>query len=443
MSRFLLVEDDLTFSLILEGFLKREGFEVDVVHRVKDGLRAIEEQTYHLLLLDYRLPDGTGLELLETARKKGLPVPVIIMTSLRDIGTAVRAMRLGAFDFITKPVNPDELLMVVREALQKKEAAPLAGPTPGPALIAGTSAEAQQLQGFISLVAPTDMSVIIQGESGTGKEHVARTIHRLSQRAAAPFVAVDCGAISGELANSELFGHVKGAFTGALHDKAGLFEAAQGGTVFLDEVGNLSYDIQIKLLRALQERVVQPLGSNKPVPIDVRVITATNDELRNSVKNGEFREDLYHRLNEFKITVPALRDRGIDLDKFVAHFIQLANQELNRQVQEVSPEVRAIFRNYPWPGNLRELKNVVKRMVLLTPGTVAGPQALPEEMSAAAPGTPLPMGPDLKALQETQEREMIVKTLQEVKYNKSKAARLLNIDRKTLYLKLLKYNISG
>jgi two-component system response regulator HydG len=442
MTRFLLVEDDLTFSLILEGFLKREGFEVDVVHRVQEGIRAIAEHSYHLLLLDYRLPDGTGLDLLEAVRQKGLPVPAIIMTSLRDIGTAVRAMRLGAFDYITKPVNPDELLMVVRQALQKEEA-PKTDPAPASPLIAGISAVAIQLQDYIALVAPTEMSVIIQGESGTGKEHVARTIHRLSQRAGAPFVAVDCGAISGELANSELFGHVKGAFTGALNDKPGLFEAAQGGTVFLDEVGNLSYDIQVKLLRALQERVVQPLGSNKQVPIDVRVITATNDELRTSVKNGEFREDLYHRLNEFKITVPALRDRGPDLERFVAHFIQLANQELGRQVQEVSPEVAAIFRNYHWPGNLRELKNVVKRAVLLSPGTVAGLPALPEEMVSSLPETPPLTGPDLKILQETNEREMILKTLQEVKYNKSKAARLLNIDRKTLYLKLLKYNISG
>ena len=443
MTRFLLLEDDLTFSLILEGFLKKEGFEVDVVHRVKDAVRALETQTYHLLLLDYRLPDGTGMELLEAIRKRGLSLPAIMMTSVRDVGTAVRAMRLGAFDYITKPVNPDELLMVVREALGKKDAAPQASPAPDTALIAGISEVAGQLQEYIALVAPTELSVIIQGESGTGKEHVARSIHRLSPRARAPFVAVDCGAISGELANSELFGHVKGAFTGALHDKAGLFEAAQGGTVFLDEVGNLSYDIQVKLLRALQERVIQPLGSNKPIPIDVRVIAATNDDVLNSVRNGDFREDLYHRLNEFKIKVPALRDRGPDLEIFVNHFIQLANQELGRQVAEVSPEVAAIFRSYHWPGNLRELKNVVKRMVLLSPGTVAGPQALPEEMASALQQTPPPAGPDLKALQESNERDMILKTLQEVKYNKSKAARLLNIDRKTLYLKLLKYNIAG
>ena len=444
MAKFLLVEDDLTFSLILEGFLKNQGFKVDVAHRVKDGLKNLENQTYQLLLLDYRLPDGTGFELLESVRTKYPQVPVIMMTSFRDIATAVRAMRLGAFHYITKPVNPDELLMVVKEALQQKETLVDPAPSITPALIQGESEEAQQLHDFIKLVAPTEMSVIIQGESGTGKEYVARTIHQLSKRADAPFIAIDCGAISGEIANSELFGHVKGAFTGALNDKQGLFEAAQGGTVFLDEVGNLSYDIQMKLLRALQERVIQPLGGNKQVDIDVRVITATNDDLVNSVKNGTFREDLYHRLNEFKIKVPALRNRGQDLQLFTDHFIKSANQELGRNVQRISPDVATIFQRYKWPGNLRELKNVVKRAVLLSPGEVAGKEALPDEMVMAIYELPpRPEGPDLKALQEANERELILKTLQEVKYNKSKAARLLNIDRKTLYLKLEKYEIAS
>jgi two-component system, NtrC family, response regulator HydG len=441
MPRILLVEDDLTFSLILEGFLKNHGFEVEVVHRVKDGIKSLNSQKYELLLIDYRLPDATGFEILEAVRDSKIPAPVIMMTSFREVGTAVRAMRLGAFDYITKPVNPDELLMVVQEALQKKEAQPSAPDSKTPLLIQGRSEASKQLYDFIDLVAPTEMSVIIQGESGTGKEYAARTIHRLSKRAEAPFVAIDCGAISGELANSELFGHVKGAFTGALQDKQGLFEAARGGTVFLDEVGNLSYDIQVKLLRALQERVIQPLGSNKQINIDVRVITATNEDLATRVKNGEFREDLYHRLNEFKIKVPALRDRNGDLEVFVQHFMNLANQELGRQVTSFAPEVMAIFKEYNWPGNLRELRNVVRRAVLLTPGQVAGKETLPDEMVQALHESPKPEGPDLKAHQEATEREQILKALQEVKYNKSKAARLLNIDRKTLYLKLSKYNI--
>lgn len=443
MAKLLVVEDDLTFALILEGFLKKQGFEVDVAHRVKDGIKLLENHTYQLVLADYRLPDGTGFELLEAIRTTPNPIPAIMMTSFQDVGTAVRAMRLGAFDYITKPVNPDELLMVITEALAPKDISAPTKPTQTTLFIAGASEASRQLHEFIQLVAPTDMSVIIQGESGTGKEYVARTIHRLSKRAAAPFVAIDCGAISGELANSELFGHVKGAFTGALQDKQGLFEAAQGGTVFLDEVGNLSYDIQVKLLRALQERVVQPLGSNKQINIDVRVITATNEDLVTSVKNGTFREDLYHRLNEFKIKVPALRDRGDDIEIFVAHFTKLANQELDRNVQTFSPEVTSIFRGYHWPGNLRELRNVVKRAVLLSPGEVAGKNTLPDEMVVAIYKTSDSEGPDLKAAQEATEKELILKTLQEVKYNKSKAARLLNIDRKTLYLKLAKYNLDN
>ncbi|PSR55562.1 sigma-54-dependent Fis family transcriptional regulator [Adhaeribacter arboris] len=443
MAKILVIEDDLTFALILEGFLKKQGFEVNVAHRVKDGIKRLSSQTYQLVLMDYRLPDGTGFEILENIRTMSTPIPGIMMTSFQDVGTAVRAMRLGAFDYITKPVNPDELLMVIKEVLPSAKEPNTDHPTDTPLFISGHSYASRQLHDFIQLVAPTDMSVIVQGESGTGKEYVARTIHRLSKREEAPFVAVDCGAISGEIANSELFGHVKGAFTGATNDKQGVFEMAQGGTIFLDEVGNLSYDIQVKLLRALQERTIQPLGSNKQIAIDVRVITATNDDLVNSVKNGDFREDLYHRLNEFIIKVPALRNRENDLEEFVAHFVALANQELNRNVKAFSPEVMAILREYHWPGNLRELKNVVKRAVLLSAGEVAGAETLPEEMVQTINETPRTEGPDLKALQEANERELIYKTLQEVKYNKSKAARLLNIDRKTLYLKLAKYNLEA
>ncbi|MBC3540311.1 sigma-54-dependent transcriptional regulator [Rufibacter sediminis] len=441
MARILLIEDDVTFSMILEAFLKKQGFLVEVAHRLKDAQKALKSNSYQLLLADYRLPDGTGLELLQHRLPESNHPPVIMMTSIQDVATAVRAMRLGAFDYITKPVNPDELLMVVREALQQKDipSAPSAPPT---AFITGQSDVARRLHEMIHLVSPTDMSVLIQGESGTGKEYVARTIHENSKRAGAPFVAIDCGAISGEIANSELFGHVKGAFTGALQDKQGLFEAAQGGTLFLDEVGNLSYDIQMKLLRALQERVVQPLGSTHSVPVNVRVIAATNDDLENSVKNGNFREDLYHRLNEFKLRVPALRQRGDDLFLFVEHFIRQANTELTRHVTHLSPDVENIFRHYGWPGNLRELKNVVKRAVLLTPQEEIQKHALPDEMHLLlSQPQPTPAGPDLKALQEATERELILKTLHEVRFNKSKAARLLNIDRKTLYTKLEKYNL--
>ncbi|HYF69884.1 MAG TPA: sigma-54 dependent transcriptional regulator [Ohtaekwangia sp.] len=447
MAAVLLIEDDLTFSRILEGFLQKHGFQVTTNHNGKDGLKTFLARSYDLVLLDYRLPDTTGMDMLVEMKKVRPETAVIIMTSFSDIRTAVKAIKLGAFEYITKPVNPDELLMIVQQSMKKDRPA-VSGKKASPVkqFVQGKSEASQHLHNYVKLVAPTAMSVIIEGESGTGKEYVARTIHQLSARAKAPFVAVDCGALSKDLAASELFGHIKGSFTGAVQDKTGQFEAAHTGTLFLDEVGNLSYEVQIKLLRAIQERVVSPIGSNKEIRVDVRIITATNDDLAESVKRGQFREDLYHRLNEFKLEVPALRERSSDLNEFLDFFRESANQELGKNVVGFNDEVLHLFKTYDWPGNLRELKNVVKRAVLLTTEDVVSIQALPVEMITAArtPVTkPTPAVPvyDLKALQETQEKEMIVKTLQEVRYNKSKAARILNIDRKTLYLKMEKYNI--
>lgn len=446
MADILLVEDDLTFSRILEGFLSKHGHHITVSNKGKDGLRAFESRSFDLAILDYRLPDTTGMDLLFEIKKENPTIPIVIMTSFNDIRTAVKAIKAGAFEYITKPVNPEELLMIVQQALKKEKKTETVEVQESPQIkfVQGSSEESKQLYEFIRLVAPTNMSVLIEGESGTGKENVARLIHQLSPRANAPFVAVDCGALSKELAGSELFGHVKGAFTGALADKKGQFEAAHKGTIFLDEVGNLSYEVQVKLLRAIQERIVQPIGSTKEVKVDVRIITATNDDLAESVKKGEFREDLYHRVNEFKLKVPSLRDRGDDLYEFLDFFRENANRELNKKVKGFEPQVVELFEKYDWPGNLREMKNVVKRSVLLTEGDMVRLETIPAEMSESVRQTAMEKrGPvyDLKALQEVQEREMIIKTLQEVRYNKSKAARILNIDRKTLYLKMEKYGI--
>jgi len=447
MAAILVIEDDLTFSRILEGFLQKQGFTVSVSHKGMEGLKLFQAHPADLVLLDYRLPDTSGMEVLTEIKKSAPSTPVIIMTSFSDIRTAVKAMQVGAFEYITKPVNPDELLMIVQQAIGNKNPTAV---TPKPVqpqeFIEGKSAVAQQLFEYVRLVAPTDMSVIIEGESGTGKENVARNIHQLSARSKAKFVAVDCGAMSNELAASELFGHVKGAFTGAVQDKTGQFEEAHKGTLFLDEVGNLSYEVQIKLLRALQERVIQPVGGTKEVKVDVRIITATNDDLFVSVKKGTFREDLYHRLNEFKIRVPALRERFDDLEEFLNFFRESANLELGRSVVGFDTEVEEILRAYDWPGNLREMKNVVKRSVLLTSEGRVHISALPHEMIEAIRNPPQESNStapvyDLKALQESQEKDMIIKTLREVRYNKSKAARILNIDRKTLYLKIEKYGI--
>ncbi len=445
MADILLVEDDLTFSRILEGFLSKHGHRVTVNNKGKDGLRTLQSRGFDLVILDYRLPDITGMDILFEIKKENTTMPVVIMTSFNDIRTAVKAIKSGAFEYITKPVNPEELLMIVQQALKKeKKTEHIESNSSQPEFVQGRSEESKQLYEFIRLVAPTNMSVLVEGESGTGKENVARLIHQLSPRAHAPFVAVDCGALSKELAGSELFGHVKGAFTGAVADKKGQFEAAHKGTIFLDEVGNLSYEVQVKLLRAIQERIVQPIGGIREVKVDVRIITATNDDLSESVRKGEFREDLYHRVNEFKLKVPALRDREDDLHEFMNFFRESANRELDKKVTAFDPEVVELFEKYDWPGNLREMKNVIKRSVLLADGATIRLDTIPQEMIESVrqiaierKGTVY----DLKALQEVQEREMIMKTLQEVRYNKSKAARILNIDRKTLYLKMEKYGI--
>lgn len=444
----LLIEDDRTFQRILEGFLVKNKFQTVACSTAKEGLAAVSKQDFELVLLDYRLPDGTGMEVLEQIKPNHPQLPVIIMTSYSDIRTAVKAMKAGAFEYITKPVNPDELLLLIKSALSKPTHSEKAAAVSQPQFVVGSSDIARQLQQQISLVAPTNLSVIIQGESGTGKEQVARSIHQLSTRAQKPFVAVDCGALSKELAASELFGYAKGAFTGALRDKEGQFVAADGGTLFLDEVGNLSYEVQVKLLRAIQERIVQPLGTTKQIQVDVRIITATNDDLHEQSKNGMFREDLYYRLNEFKLHVPALRNRADDLHEFMEFFMNQANAELGRTTTGFSTELTNLFRKYDWPGNLREMKNVIKRAVLVTGAGEIGVAALPPEMVDAV-NKPVMNSIaetniyDLKAIQESQERDLITKTLAEVRYNKSKAARLLNIDRKTLYLKMEKYNIQG
>lgn len=456
MAHLLLLEDDTTFSKLLSTFLGKHGNKVQVCSTIKEAkaalLKGVEDsEPFEVLMLDYRLPDGNSVDFLKQIRSEGIRIPAFVMTSFHDVRTAVNAMQNGAFDYITKPVHPEELLMVLGEALQKS-AAPVSVATspvkmgkkvdiPTADFIEGKTKISRQLYEYVRLVAPTDMSVIILGESGTGKEHVAKLIHRLSKRSKGPFVAIDCGSLSKDLAASELFGHKKGAFTGAMQDKIGQFEAAHGGTLFLDEIGNLGYDVQIKLLRALQERIIVPIGSTQQVKVDVRLIAATNEDLMASSANGDFRADLYHRLNEFKIDVPPLRNRGEDLPIFIQHFVDKANNELDRHVQRLSPEVMEVFQRYDWPGNLRELNNVIKRLVLLSKEDTATIQALPAEMISSLEEVQRSAGSDLKALQETHEKEMIEKVLQEVRYNKSKAAKLLNIDRKTLYYKIEKYQI--
>lgn len=450
LNKILLIEDDPTFSKIVTTFLQKKGYELTTASSLQAGEKLLQNNTFNLLLLDYRLPDGIGLELIAKMDTSFPALPTVIITSFDDVRTAVKSIQSGAFEYIIKPINPDELLLVVQAAIQKKSGPETELPivksvssrkkseNRTDSFIRGESPVSKKLYEHIDLVAPTDLSVMIIGESGTGKEHVARSIHNQSKRSDGPFVAVDCGVLSKELAASELFGHSKGAFTGALQDKVGVMEKANGGTLFLDEIGNLSYDVQIKLLRTLQERTIEPVGSGKNIPIDIRLITATNENLVQEMDAGNFREDIYHRINEFKIQMPALRDRGADLELFIRYFIERSNEELDRHVQSVPDNVIQIFRQYDWPGNLRELGNVIKRLVLLSKGSRIELDSLPEELILRAQKS----NPnDLKLVQETNEREMIQNALIQTRYNKSKAAKLLNIDRKTLYSKMEKYQL--
>jgi len=453
MSKVLIVDDDVTFCLMLDTFLQKKGFEVQQSFSYSEAIKKIKSFKPDIILTDLRLPDHDGLEVMHFALRESIGVPVILMTGYADIRTAVQAMKLGAFDYVAKPVNPDEIIITINRALSQAGVpdAAASGLNTESFFVEGTSPAAQKISDYVRLVAPTGMSVLIMGESGTGKEFVARKIHQLSTRSDKPFVAIDCGALPRDLAGSEFFGHLKGSFTGAFADKQGQFEAANGGTIFLDEIGNLGYDIQVQLLRAIQERKVRRIGSTSEIPIDVRIITATNDDLKKSVVTGEFREDLYHRINEFAIQVSPLRDRHDDLIIFTRHFLDLANKELSRNVEGFSSEVIDIFSRYSWPGNFRELKNIIKRAVLLSTGGIIMADTLPEELIREAELRDEPLikvspvvhsaGMNLKETAHRSERELILSTLEKVRFNKSKAAILLNIDRKTLYNKMKQFGI--
>lgn len=445
MKSILLVEDDITFSEMLKQFLERHDYKVQVAFNMDKAVLKLKSESYDLVFTDLRLPDGDGISLLKKIKTHYYQVPVVLMTSYAEVSTAVQAMKQGAFDYISKPFNPDEVLEVIHNALEDQLPEEieilennLSENKSTPDTVVGISGASKTLNDYIGLVAPTNMTVLISGESGTGKEVVARMIHNQSNRKNQPFVAVDCGAIPKELASSEFFGHKKGSFTGAISDKTGHFEAANGGTLFLDEVGNLSYDNQIQLLRALQERKVKPIGSNEEIKVDIRLITATNENLFEAVGNGDFREDLFHRLNEFSIKVPSLKDRMDDFVLFADFFLDMANKQLNKSIVGFSKEVMTLFQQYSWPGNLRELSNVIKRAVLLTQDQVIEKHSLPEEFGKEQPSQ---IPPKTFSTKEN-EKELIVSALKEVGNNKTQAAKLLNITRKTLYNKLKEYNLS-
>lgn len=442
--KILVIDDDTSFCIMLKTFLQKKGFEVTNAFNAMEAGDLIRSAIYDVVLTDIRLPDSDGLHILELVKSVSQKTQVILMTGYTDIKAAVNAMKLGAFDYVGKPINPDEILHTIQQSLKKSAKTEVTRTEPTiqkpitattVSFVKGISNHANKLHEYITLVAPTNMSVLIMGDSGTGKEYIAHSIHSQSKRADKPFIAVDCGAIPKDLASSEFFGHIKGSFTGAVNDKTGHFEAANGGTIFLDEVGNLSYEVQVQLLRALQERKVKPVGSNNEIKVDIRVIAATNEDLAEAVRHGDFREDLYHRLNEFSIQAPRLSERKHDIMIFAHHFLAEANDDLERNVTGFDEQVSQLFLNYDWPGNLREMKNTIKRSVLLTPSGLITTSVLPHEMLAENTKD------DSQALYKEDEETAIRNALDKTNFNKSKAARLLDIDRKTLYNKLKLYNI--
>lgn len=465
MKKILIIDDEVNIGLLLSKFLTRNGFEVKTAVSGQSGMELLSKESFNLVLCDYRLEDTDGREVLKNIKTSYPGLGVIIITGYSDIKLAVELIKMGAYDYITKPLYPDEILNTINKALETQEALLSAGDPNNISskqeksreylaaddFIKGESAVSRELIWEIEIIAPTNYSVILTGESGTGKESVARSIHLNSSRRDKAFIAMDCGSLTKELAGSELFGHEKGSFTGALFTKIGHFELANGGTLFLDEIGNLSYEIQAALLRTVQERKVKRIGSTKEIDLDVRIIVATNENLQESIQKGRFREDLYHRFNEFSIQLPPLRERGSDILIFAENFLKTANSELNKKIEGFSDAVIQSLLAYNWPGNVRELKNVVRRATLLTEGSVIQPKALPLEISTFSKISAIESAVensitkrssrDLKNAALEAEYETILKVLKEVNFNKTKAAKILNIDRKTLYNKMKAINL--
>jgi two-component system response regulator HydG len=487
MKRILIIDDENDLRFVLKRFLTKHGYEVLEASSGKKALEILRGNEVDLILCDFKLDDMDGAEVLKAIKEINSVVPVIIITGYSNIKTAVEVMRLGAIDYVTKPLLPEEILMTIRKALDAPEEVSVnAVKQNGSAkqsdsrrkdpaeqnYIFGDSPDFKNILKQIDLVGPTNYSVIIYGESGSGKEAIAQEIHKKSKRSDKPFVAIDCGALSKELAGSELFGHEKGSFTGAVNQKTGSFEIANGGTIFLDEIANLPYDVQISLLRVVQERKMRRVGGTKDIDLDVRIIVASNEMLWSASRNGKFREDLFHRFNEFSIQVPPLRERKDDIMIFARHFLQIANAELNKNIKGFNSEVEAIFKDYVWYGNLRELKNVVKRATLLCDEDLIDVKSIPFELvhytklqfepSSSAAGQPQQSAPQTAASQDQSpppfttpkvetrepslksagidaEYEVILNALKKVNFNKSKAAKLLQIDRKTLYNKIKQY----
>lgn len=444
MKNILIIEDVVTLGLMLKTWFSKKGFTVRTSINISDAKKEIEKAQPDLIISDLRLPDGSGLDLLKWVKGKYPEIVIIVMTSYADIQTAVECIRAGAYDYIAKPLNPEELLEKInalgsKDKMDESPKSSGAGKDWSSKYIQGKSLEYRKVYEYIDLVAPTNLSVFIKGESGVGKEHIAWLIHEKSKRSSGPFVPVDCGAMSKELSASDFFGHVKGSFTGAIGNKKGHFEEADGGTLFLDEIGNLSLGTQMQLLRALQEKKVKPVGATKEIPVDVRIVVATNEDMEKSITEGRFRSDLYHRVNEFLINVPTLEKCRDDISLFAHHFLEKANLEIDKNVIGFDAEAMKILQSYNWPGNIRELRNVIFRLVLVATGQTITADLLKENTAHIYNYN----RSEYQIEKESHEKEQIEEALRKTNNNKSKAAVLLNIDRKTLYKKMSLYNIKS
>jgi len=452
MHSVLVVDDDPAIRLILSDFLSQEGYRVFVAKEGSEALDLMRTHHVDLLLLDIDMPGMNGLGVLKRIKELSEDPLVIMLSALQDVKLAVQAMKLGAYDYLSKPVNFEEVKLVIEKGLQHRQLQRKAlnleqrvQETWSSTGLIGKSAAMARVHQLLQKVAQTDTTVLIQGESGTGKELVAYTLHQQSSRKDKPFVTVDCGAIPGELLESELFGHEKGAFTGALQKREGKFELAQGGTLFLDEVGNLPLPGQAKLLRALEQRQIARLGGTSIIPVNVRIIAATNVILSQVVKEGKFREDLFYRLNVFSVELPPLRERKEDIPLLVTYFINKFVQQQKKNLRGISSEAMDVLANYSWPGNVRELRNVLERAVILAEDRIT-PEHLPKfsepkpPFSLPSPLT-LPFSEARDKLLADLEKEYILQALAKSKGNKAKAARALNINYRTLYEKMKKYGL--
>lgn len=448
--KILVIDDEPDIGWLFSKILSEEGCQVLVSLDGQEGISKIKKEKPDLVFLDLRLPGKDGIEVLREIRRFDKDLLVIVLTAYETVKSAVEAMKLGAYDYISKPVDIEKIKAILKNALRTHALIKVADLSQGTKekiyfdRIVGESPQIKKVLELVKRTAPHDITVLLRGASGTGKELVARAIHNRSKRADKPFVAIDCAILPDTLVESEIFGHEKGAFTGAGEKKLGKFELAQGGTVFLDEIGNLTHQTQVKLLRALQEREIERLGGKRPIKVDVRLIAATNANLEKAISTGRFREDLYYRLNVFPIFLPLLRDRDGDVEPLAEYFLKKFNRIYKKKVKKISSPTMRLLTEYSWPGNIRELMNVIEGAVLLAHDTIL-PQHMPMKIREAHKQTielPTTLKKVAKQAKKNAEKELIVKVLKDVNWNKSRASKILKVDYKTLYNKIKEYDIS-